>query len=118
MTWDVQLSPPLVVAMTAAPLGAPAPPTVEPTAQQDVSVGQSTAVIELTGAGGRTAVKAPSQGEPAAMVDGSGPAVEENVQAPAERTISADTATIRPRQRVVIRREVPTPFPTGPPFGN
>ena len=44
--------PPSWVAMTAAPLGAPAPPTVEPTAQHRRAVAQATSVRELTGGGG------------------------------------------------------------------
>jgi len=64
-----QVAPPSVVDTTAAPLGAPAVPTVEPTAQQRSGVTQSTASRELTGEGSVTAVRPPSHGDPGAMVD-------------------------------------------------
>ena len=37
MIWAAHVIPPSVVAITAAPLGAPPPPTVEPTAQHRVA---------------------------------------------------------------------------------
>jgi len=70
MGWAVQREPPSAVVMTAAPLGAPAVPTVEPTAQQCRGPAQSTAVSELTGAGSVTVLSAPVHGDPGAMVDG------------------------------------------------
>jgi hypothetical protein len=63
MTSGDHVDPPLTVAMTAAPLGASAPPTVDPTAQHRSAVAQATSVRELTGAGGDTAENPPSQGE-------------------------------------------------------
>ena len=73
MTWLLQLAPPSTVAITAAPFGASAPPTVEPTAQQELASAQSRPVRELTGGGRATGVNAPSQGEPAAIGDADGP---------------------------------------------
>ena len=80
MIWALQLAPPSVVAITAAPLGAPPPPTVEPTAQHRVALAQSSAVRELTGAGRPTAVNVPSHGELTPKVEG-GAVVAELVQA-------------------------------------
>ena len=62
--WAVQLVPPLVVAINAAPLGAPPLPTVEPTAQHLLVVTQATATTELTGLGGTTGANEPLHGDP------------------------------------------------------
>lgn len=65
MDWGIQLVPPLMVAINAAPLGAPPLPTVEPTAQHLVALTQVTATTELTGLGGTTGANEPLQGDPA-----------------------------------------------------
>jgi hypothetical protein len=70
MDWIAQVEPPSAVVITAAPFGAPAVPTVEPTAQQRKGPTQSTAVSEFTGAGSVTVPSVPTQGDPGAMVDG------------------------------------------------
>ena len=62
--WTVQVMPPLLVAMMAAPLGAPSEPTVDPTAQQSEAVAQVTAAAEFTGRGRATGTRDPDQGEP------------------------------------------------------
>ena len=72
MTWLLHLAPPSTVAITAAPFGASAPPTVEPTAQQELASAQSRPVRELTGGGRATGVNAPIQGEPAAIGEADG----------------------------------------------
>jgi hypothetical protein len=69
MTSFFQVVPPLVVAMTAAPFGAPLRPTVAPTAQHRDTLAQSSALSELTGAGGSTLAKSPSHGESWARVE-------------------------------------------------
>jgi hypothetical protein len=84
-----------VVVITAAPFDAPAPPTVEPTAQHELAVGQSKALRELTGAGSATGVNAPNHGEPLATgvpdrgPDGDVPAL----QAPATATTNTSEVT-------------------------
>src|SRR5664280_1368037 len=52
--------------MTAAPLGAPPLPTVEPTPQHFEAVTQVTATIELTGVGAATGSNEPLHGDPEA----------------------------------------------------
>ena len=107
--WLTQEIPPLVVAMTAAPLGAPALPIVEPTAQHREALTQSSAPRELTRAGRAAGVKGPSHGESAPKVDGGvvPPGAEVVAQALATittRTVEA-TATRRSGSRAVSRAE-------------
>jgi len=76
-------TPPLVVEMIAAPFGAPATPSVDPTAQHRRAVAQSTSSSALTGVGGVTEAKAPSHGDPGAMVEGAAEPPVADVQPPA-----------------------------------
>lgn len=113
MTWLAHLAPPSVVAITAAPFGTPAPPTVDPTAQHLVAVAQSNAVSELTGAGRSTGENAPSQGEPAAMGEADGELVEDVVAVQAlvaAATITTDI-TAPTRERKGVRETAPTGSP-------
>jgi hypothetical protein len=87
-----------VVAITAAPFGAPAPPTVEPTAQHRVAEAQARAVSELTGAGSATGENVPSHGDPAAMGEPEGePAGEAVVEQAPAITARATTRIASPR---------------------
>ncbi len=98
MTWGVHLTPPSAVPITAAPLGAPPPPTVEPTAQHRDPLVQSSASRELTGEGRATAVKVPSHGELVPKVEGGG-AASGVVQPATPRMMNAAAATADPRGR-------------------
>ena len=97
MTWVVHLIPPSVVLITAAPLGAPPPPTVEPTAQHRVALAQSREVRELTGAGRATALRVPSQGESVPKVEGGG--VDSAAAQPATDRATNTAATTGPIRR-------------------
>jgi hypothetical protein len=93
MTSFFQVAPPLVLAMIAAPLGAPSTPTVEPTAQQREALAQSRALRELTGAGGPTVAKFPSHGESWASVESGVDEFGATEQAATDRsTITVTTA--------------------------
>jgi hypothetical protein len=98
MTSGVHLAPPSVVEITAAPLGAPPTPTVEPTAQHREALAQSTAARELTGTGSGTDAKVPSHGESGAKVDRVGSDPTELVQAAADRSTKIVAATAPARQ--------------------
>ena len=97
MTWVVHLTPPSVVVITAAPLGAPPPPTVEPMAQHREALAQSSEVRELTGAGRATALRAPSHGDPVPKVEGGG--VDSEVAQPVTDSTMKTVAAIGPSRR-------------------
>ncbi len=99
MIWAAHLAPPSVVTITAAPLGAPEPPTVEPTAQQRDVLTQSTAARELTGAGRAAEANAPSHGDPAPKVEGGDVASGAVVQAVTATITNAVESTTRRRRR-------------------
>ena len=111
MGWTTQEVPPLAVATTAAPLGAPAVPTVEPTAQHRRAETQSTASRELTGAGSATGARVPNQGDPGAMVEDAadpwfGPPVEQAAATSATKAAVTHTTgrAARDRPAEVVRR--------------
>jgi hypothetical protein len=93
MDWIDHVEPPSTVLMTAAPFGAPAVPTVEPTAQQREGPTQSTPVSELTGAGSVTLLSFPTHGDPGAMVDGAPEPVFELFEV--QDAATTDTTTTR-----------------------
>jgi hypothetical protein len=103
MTWGFHLTPPSAVVITAAPLGAPPPPTVEPTAQHLAPLTQSTASRELTGDGRPTAVNVPTHGELVPNVDGGG-AASGVVHPAAITTMNAATVTAAPPRHPVGSR--------------
>lgn len=90
--------PPSVVAITAAPLGAPPLPTVEPTAQHRVAFTQSSTLRALTGVGTPTAVNLPSHGELTANVEG-GAVVAVPAQALRVRPTASATTAAHDRAR-------------------
>jgi hypothetical protein len=100
-TWLTHRAPPSTVAMMAAPLGAPALPSVEPTAQHSFASRQSTLATELTSAGRAAGVNEPSHREPAPKPEEvvtlpDGVVVE---QADAVIAVSATTTTRRNEDR-------------------
>ena len=107
MTWAAHRAPPSVVVMTAAPLGAPETPTVDPVAQQRAALAQSRAVRALTGGGSATEEKEPSHGDEGPNVDGGAtPGVGDMVQAEADTTTTTDaTAPRRIRHRAGLRTD-------------
>jgi len=110
MGWAVQRVPPSEVAINAAPLGAPPPPTVEPTAQHLEAVTQVTAVTELTGLGGTTGTSAPLHGDPGlngivARVADVFP--DESAGGPDEHPARTAPVTIAPRIPCFRRRHAP-----------
>lgn len=93
--------------MTAAPLGAPLPPTVDPTAQQSWMVAQVALVMEFTGVGSATVVNEPVHGDPPGGEVGPGPALP--FEQAAITTVQATSATtVRARRRAGV---APDPGP-------
>ncbi len=107
--------PPLAVEMIAAPLGAPAAPRVDPTAQHRRAVAQSTSSSALTGAGSVAEAKAPSHGEPGAMVEGAAEPPVDDVQPPTTPATGTTNSSRHRRMRWVRPgagvRELAGPLP-------